>query len=209
MRGSAQASRTESAKRPLIRESIRSRSVVGTLYLVPVIITTGAGILALLLAPVSLRFDSRENQLMIRWLGFSLTKKQLRGKPRKPEEKVGRRGWVARTMRRLLLEDKTFTLKMVHRLFRPAVSVIRSVSVSDMEGTFSVPNPLWNGLLHGVLANVRIKNTRLSMNFEHVNYVKGYLRFYPYKVLRETPGLLIRLPYGRIIRILLSHREVS
>jgi len=68
---------------------------------------------------------------------------------------------------------------------------------------------LWNGLLYGVLANVRIKNIRLSMNFEHINYVKGCLQFYPYKVLREAPGLLIRLPYGRIIRILLSHRDVS
>jgi len=183
--------------------------VSGILYLVLIFIATGVGILALLLAPVSLRFDSRENQMMIRWVGLSLKRKHPQEKPRKPGAKVGRRGWLARAMGHLLLEDRAFTLKMVRRLFRPMISVIRSVSVCDVEGTFSLPDPLWNGLLYGVLANVRIKNIRLSMNFEHINYVKGCLQFYPYKVLREAPGLLIRLPYGRIIRILLSHRDVS
>jgi len=174
-----------------------------------ILISTGVGILALLLVPVSLRFDSREKQLIVRWLGFSIKKKYVPEKPGKPGEEVPRRGWLFRTMGQLIMEDRTLACDMVPRLFRSVVSVIRSVSVRDMEATFSVPDPMWNGLLHGVLANMSTKNAHLSMNFENVNYIRGSIHFYPYRVLREVAGLLIRLPYRRMIRGALSRKKLS
>jgi hypothetical protein len=175
-----------------------------------ILISTGVGILAaLLVVPVSLRFNSSEKQLIVRWLGFSIRKKYVTAKPGKPGKKISWKGWLFRTLGQLVLEDRTLACDMVSRLFRPFVSMIRSVSLRDIEATFSVPDPMWNGLLHGVLANMSTKNVHLSMNFENVTSIRGSIRFYPYRVLMEVLRLLPRLPYRRIIRAALSRKKLS
>ncbi len=166
------------------------------------------GILAFPLAPISLRFDSTQKYLSVGWMGLSVEKKLGRKKPRRPVEKPERekkRNIKAIGLR--LAKDSDLILELFQKGYRSMIDILRSASIQEIEATFSTPDPMWNGVLYGILTNMHFQNVNLSMNFQNINYVRGYLQFYPYKTVKVAAGLLIRLPYRRIIRTALYIRK--
>ncbi len=161
-----------------------------------ILLTLTVAILGFLLIPVSLRFDSTEKSLTVRWMSLSVTKTLGREKPRRPKEKK----WTLKAFGRGLLKDRYLFAELLQKGYRTVIDLVRSVSIREMEATFSTPDPLWNGVLWGVFANIHLENVSLSMNFQNINSVRGWLQFHPYRIIKVAVGLLIRLPYLRIIR---------
>lgn len=162
------------------------------------------GILVSFPIPVSLRFDSSENYIKLEWLGFSITKKLERKKPRRPKEKLKKEEKpVIKAIGRLLVVDRYLLFDLLQKGYHLAIDVLHSVSVRELEADFSTPDPMWNGVLSGIFANTRFKNATLTTNFQNINHVRGWLQFHPQRVVRVVAGLVICLPYGRIIRTVL------
>lgn len=168
-------------------------------YIIP--LTISMGILVFLLIPVSLRFDSTKKYLSVRWMSLSVTKrlgskkpKRLKVKPEKEKKPNIKAIW------RLLLKDRYLIFELFQKGYRSVIDMLQSVSIREMEANFSTPDPMWNGVFCGIFANIHLENVNLSMNFQNINYVRGCLQFYPYKVVKVAAGLLVRLPYRRIIR---------
>jgi len=179
------------------------------------------GIAALLSIPVSLRFDSTQRSLHVGWMGLSFTKslarKRLepskevpvtRKETEKPKEKPKKtkKGKIS-VAGKLLLKERELTIELFQRGYRPILDLFRSVSIREMEASISTPDPMWNGVLAGIFASVPLKDVKLSANFQNVNYVRGSLQVHPYRVVKIAAGLLIRLPYRRIIKTLLSIKK--
>ena len=77
---------------------------------------------------------------------------------------------------------------------------VRTLSFRDSEVSFSLPDPMWNGMLYGILTNIQLQNVSLSVNFEQRNYAKLWVTAYPYRVAWKLAALLIRLPYLNLLR---------
>lgn len=166
------------------------------------------GILTLLLLPVSVRFDSRGRFFNVEWAGFSFTREFGRKKPKRPEEKPKKRGARAlKAVGQVLLRDRYLLLKLSQEGYRLTVDILRSFSIREFEANVSTPDPAWNGVLWGIFSSINLKNVTLRVNFQNTNHVKGWLQFYPYKVLGVISRLLIRLPYRRMIRAILSSKR--
>lgn len=160
------------------------------------------GILVILLTPVSLGFDSTQQNLTVRWMNLSITKRLEKKRPRRPEEKPQReKKRFIKTVGLRLLKDRGLFLELFHKGCHSMIDVLRSVCIREVEATFSTPDPLWNGVFYGILNNIHLKNVSLTMNFQNINYVRGWLQIHPYKIVKVVAGLLIRLPYRRIIKI--------
>lgn len=173
-----------------------------------VLLGISVGILALLLIPISFRLDSSQRSLTVGWMGLSVTRRLGRKKARRPEEKPEKK--KRRTIKaigRLLLKDKYLILELLQKLYRPLLCMLRSASIREIEAKFSTPDPLWNGVLYGIIANIHHKNVKLSVNFQNINYLRGCFQIYPYRVVNAVTGLLIRLPYRRISRAVLSVKK--
>jgi hypothetical protein len=167
-----------------------------------------SGILIFLMIPVSLGFDSVQKCLTVRWLRFSVTKRLGEEKPRGLKEKPKRKKKrVVKAIGRLLLRDRYLFLKLLHEGYRSVIDILRSVSIRELEANLSTPDPMWNGVLWGVFANIHFENVTLATNFQNINYVRGRLQFYPYRIVRVAAGLLVRLPYRRIIRTALTIKK--
>jgi hypothetical protein len=166
-----------------------------------IILAIIAAILVFLLIPVSLRFDSTHKHLTVTWMGLSLTKRLGKEKPRPaketPEKEKKR---TIKAIGKRLLKDKHLTFELLQKAYGTAIDMLRSVSVRKMEATFSTPDPLWNGMLWGIFSNIHLENVDLSVNFQDVNDMQACLEIYPYRIVNIAAGLLIRLPYRRIIR---------
>jgi len=167
------------------------------------------GILIALLVPVSLRFDSTERYLKLGWLGLSVTKDLGRKKPRTPREKPEkeRKRTIKVIIGRCLLKDRDLCLELFQKGYRSARDMVKAVSIRELDVSFSTPDPMWNGVLCGIFANIHLENVTLGANFQNLNQVRGWLRFYPYKVIQVAAVLMIRLPYRRIIRTALYIRR--
>lgn len=166
------------------------------------------GIVFLILTPVSLRFDSRERSLHVRWMGLSVTKRLAKKRPKPAKEKGERK--KRRSFKvpiRLLFKERTLIYEVVQKTFRSILNMLKTVSIHDLEGSFSTPDPALNGMLWGIFSSLQLENVRLSANFQNVNYIRGSLRFYPYKVTRVAATFLIRIPYRPIIRTVLAIRK--
>jgi hypothetical protein len=176
------------------------------IFVIPITILLGIAILLLL--PVSLRFDSRGGFLKVEWAGVPFTREFGRKKPRRPEEKPKKGGARAlKAFGQVLLRDRYLLLKLSQEGYRLTVDVLRSFSIRELEANVSTPDPAWNGVLWGIFSSINLKNVTLTVNFQNINHVKGWLQFYPYKVLGVISGLLVRLPYRRIIRAILSSKR--
>jgi hypothetical protein len=168
------------------------------------------GVLVLLMAPIKLRFDSRQKRLTFHWMGLSATRKLRREKLGETQEEGEReKGRIIKTVGRLFLKDRYLTLELLLKAYRPFVYLLRSVSVRELEASFSTPDPMWNGVLFGIVNNIHHKNARLSVNFQGINYLRGCLEIRPYRLLHATISMLVHLPYRRIIRTILGIRKTE
>jgi hypothetical protein len=158
-------------------------------------------VLLVLAAPISLGYDTGEEWLRIKWLGLSLKKRLGAERPKKPKKTVARKdrrsGWAVLAQ---LWEKRQLCLELIHRAWGCFLEVFRTLSFRDSQATMSLPDPMLNGLLYGVVSNINLKNMDLSVNFENRNYAKIRVTVYPYRVAARLTAFLLHLPYIRIIR---------
>ena len=156
--------------------------------------------LLMLVAPISLGYDSGEKWLRITWLGLTLKKGLEEEKPKKKKAlapKKKRRG-RARLLR--LWEKRELCLELGHRVWRFMLEVFRTLNFRESEASVSLPDPMWNGLLYAMVSNIHLENMDLSVNFENRNYAKIRVTVYPHRVAGQLAILLLKLPYVRILR---------
>jgi len=164
--------------------------------------------LLFLFTPVSLEFDTVKKSLRVGWMCVDHRMRLGRRKPARskaePERKNKSR---ARAIGLYLFEERDMIFELFRKARRPLVNLLRSVSIRNVEGSFSTPDPMWNGVLYGICFDLPLENVHLSANFESINYLKGAVQFYPYKIVDTAVPLLIWLPYRRIIRAFLFIRK--
>jgi hypothetical protein len=165
-----------------------------------VLLALFSGILALLLIPISLGFDSTRKEICVGWLGFSL-KKDLatlwaKKREKRPEKRKGR---IFPAVGRILWKDKSLSMALVQPVSRSVIELIRSISIRELRATLSTPDPVWNGMLWGVLTNFRFKNIRVEANFENINHIEGRFLIHPHRVVSAAVSFVLRLPHRRII----------
>lgn len=108
------------------------------------------------------------------------------------------------------LPGRALIWELVDRVGRFGFEVFRGLSFRNSEVRISLPDPMWNGLLHAVVANLQLKEMNLSVNFDNRNYAKVWVTAYPYWVTWTLASLLLRLPYIRLLRLardLKRHRQ--
>jgi hypothetical protein len=166
--------------------------------------------LVFLLTPVSLGFDTVKKYLHVGWMGINLRiRLDRRKRARAKAEPVRKKKSHAKAIGLYLLKERDLVFELVQKAHRPLMRLLRSVSIRNIEASFSTPDPLWNGILDGICCNLPLENVHLSVNFRNINYAKGELQLYLYKIVQTAVPLLIGLPYRRIIRAFLSIRKFS
>jgi hypothetical protein len=156
----------------------------------------------ILAAPVSLGYDSTEKWFRVKWLGLPITIKPAAEKPKRRRQKAPKK-WKIRglTLFRRLWQGQDLILELVERLGRFGLKVFQTLSFRDSEVSVSLPDPMWNGVLYGVLSNIPLGDLHLSVNFVNRNYAKFWVKVYPYRVVLKLAALLLRLPYFRMVRL--------
>jgi hypothetical protein len=169
-----------------------SYSILGVLLLGLIILTV----------PISLGYDSAEKWFQVKWLGLTLTRRLGGEQPekirRKTSQKLGKLKPGAILPR--LWQQRELVTALIARLGRFVLEVCRTLSFRDSEATVSLPDPMWNGVLYGVLTNIQLKHVNLSVNFENRNYAKLWVTAYPYRLAWKLAALLFRLPYLNLLR---------
>lgn len=166
--------------------------------------------LLFLFTPVSLEFDTAKKSLHAGWMGVDLKIRLDRRKPaRSKAEPERKKKSHAKAIGLYLFEESDLIFELLRKARRPLMRLLQSVSIRNIEASLSTPDPLWNGVLYGICFNFPLENVHLSANFNDINYVKGELQLYPYKIVETAVPLLIGLPYRRIIRVFLSIRKSS
>jgi hypothetical protein len=164
--------------------------------------------LVFLLAPVSLEFDTVKKSLHVGWIGMGIRIRWDRRKPaRSKAEPQRKKKFHAEDIGFYLAEESDLIFELVRKARHPLLRLLQSVSIRNIEASLSTPDPLWNGVLHGLCFILPLENVNLSANFRNINYVKGELQLYPCKIAATAVHLLIGLPYRRIIRALLYVRK--
>ncbi len=170
----------------------------------PYIILLTALFLGILLlgTPLTLSYDSREPRLQLTWLGLTFHPggrggKPDRGKPSRPRgEHLGALGLL-----RLLVRERSLFLDLLAKGFRFGPEFIRRLSFKDSRAAVSLPDPMANGLLCALVASYPLPGLRLRVNFQGVNFACIVVTCYPYRVAPPLAGLLLHLPYGRLLRL--------
>ncbi len=157
--------------------------------------------IAILAVPISLGYDSVEKWFQVRWLGLTITKRLAAAKPKEPRKiaKKKRKTHDLAVMARFW-QKRDLVAALLNQIGRFVLEVVRTLSFRDSAASFSLPDPMWNGVLYGVLSNIHLQDVNLSVNFEQRNYAKIWVTVYPHRVARQLTALLIRLPYLNIIR---------
>lgn len=166
-------------------------------------------VIIILAVPISLGYNSLEKWLKVRWLGFTFTKGLDGEKPKKPkklkkpkkipESPITKKKVYGPT--RLLWQRRDLLRELGGKSLGFAREVWQTLVFRDSEATFSLPDPLWNGIFSAVLLNFQVRNLDLWVNFEERNYAKIWVTIYPYRVLGKLAVFLCHLPYGRLIRL--------
>jgi hypothetical protein len=166
-------------------------------------------VLVFLFTPVSLEFDTVKKSFRVGWRGVDLRIRLDRRKPaRSKAEPERKKKSHAKAIGLYLFEESDLIFELIRKARRPLMRLLQSVSIRNIEGSFSTPDPLWNGVLYGICCfSLPLEHVHLSANFKDINYVKGELQLYPYKIVETAVPLLIGLPYRRIIRAFLSIRK--
>ena len=163
-------------------------------------------VVVILVVPISLGYDSTQKCFRLKWLGLTLTKitqaKQPTERSPKPV-KTAKKIWKlpASAFAELLWTRWGLVWEIIAPIRRFCLEVCRTVSFWDSKVCLSLPDPMWNGLLYGVLANLHLPALNLSVNFENHNYAKIWAKVYPYRVVQNLAILLLRLPYVRLLRL--------
>lgn len=178
-----------------------------TLLALIISLTLFTGILAILLMPTSIRFDSTERLVRVGWSTFSVTIKPgskaraAKGKPKKRIEKL------LQTLGRLSMRDPRLLLAILRTAGRSVNDLARSITVREFEADLSLPDPLSNGVLWGILAGLPVKRVTLRVNFQNINRVRGHVQASPYRLLAVAGCFLVRLPHRRVIGTLTRLRR--
>jgi hypothetical protein len=116
---------------------------------------------------VSLSWDSREGSVLVKW-GKIFSFEWSKGKAF-----VGVLGIRKRLDHRAL--QRPSAIRLSH--LKEAARFLRGWRVEDLEGTFSLPNPMVNGLCYGlreILDNEREdRQRRVTVNFLGENWLRG------------------------------------
>lgn len=159
-------------------------------------------VIIILAAPLSLGYDSLEKRLKVRWLGLRITRGLGRAKPKKsPKSTTGKKKPRGPFALRPIWRQRDLVRELIQKVLGFALEVCRTLSFRDSEATFSLPDPMWNGMLYGVLSNINLQNVNLSLNFEQQNYAKIWVTVYPYRVVQKLAVFLLHFPYLRTIRL--------
>jgi len=157
-------------------------------------------------APVRLRYDSDDKRLRATWLGLSYTRHFGTKEPRqqKPEATPTR---SRQPTARRLWQDRDLVAQVCRELWTALKALCRVATFQGTEASVSLPDPMWTGVVSGLLAAVRVDQLRLSANFENVNYARIRVRFRPYQFLWILAAAAMRLPCVRILRTVRSIRK--
>jgi len=159
-------------------------------------------VIIILAAPLSLGYDSLEKWLKVRWLGLTITRRLGQEKPKKFSRRAaGKKKTGAPLAMRPLWRQRDLVRELIRKLAGFAWEVGRTLTFRDSEATFSLPDPMWNGMLYAVISNINVQDVNLSVNFEQRNYAKIWVTLYPYRILPKLAVFLCHLPYGRTIRL--------
>ncbi|MHB8068853.1 MAG: hypothetical protein ACYDIC_13265 [Desulfobaccales bacterium] len=157
----------------------------------------------LLMTPVSLGYNSLEQWLKVRWLGVTITRGLGRKKPKQPKK-------IPKSLKakkssfegvRLLWRQRDLVRELLQKLLGLALQVYQTLSFRDSEAHFSLPDPMWNGMLYAVLTNIEAQELNLSVNFEERNYAKIWVTVYPYRVMQKLAVFLLHFPYLRTLKL--------
>lgn len=195
-----------------------------------VLIALGAALLAVLLltgvalfSPLVFTLDSGNWQVRVRWLGAMEYRRPLPGgkgesglliagrsvglparKARRKPERVGAAGRkyakAGRFARRCLREPAI--RNVLARKFGELVrGILRSVCFSRRQITVSLPDPAWNGMLAGWLAQCGdSRGMACRINFTGENGVLFVGQLYPYRITKALLLFLAGLPYRMLYR---------
>jgi hypothetical protein len=158
--------------------------------------------LVVLVAPISVRYESEAGWFMVNWLGLTKTKRLdgrqparlgniIAGARKSPNLAVIRRLWHKRDLCRELIRWAGGLV----------LEVMRTLTFRDSAVGLSLPDPMWNGLLYAVVTHIHLKNVDLSVNFANRNYARIQVTVYPYRVARKLAVFLLHLPYLRLGRL--------
>jgi len=162
----------------------------------------------ILAAPLSLGYDSLEQRLQWRWLGLTITSELGREKPGKPRKsRAAKKQGRGPANLGLLWRQRDLVRELIHKLLGFAWEVCRTLTFRDSEATFSLPDPMWNGMLYAVLTNINVRDVNLSVNFEARNYAKIWVTIYPYRVFQKLAVFLLHFPYIRVFRLAWALRK--
>lgn len=156
--------------------------------------------LLILAVPVSLGYDTGEPWLKIKWLGLTLRKSLTEKKKLKQKAKTTTSPKRSRPVMLRLWEKRDLCLELLQRFWHLFLAVLRTLNFRGSEAGISLPDPMWNGLLSGVVSNIHVDNFSLLVNFDNRNYAKIRVTVYPYRVMRQVTIFLLRLPYLRMMR---------
>jgi hypothetical protein len=191
--------------------------VLGAILLVALLLIAVA-----LFVPLVCLIDSGTWQLRVRWLaaleywrplpgakgetGLSIAGKSIglpgrrtrrKGAPRTPRKS---RATVGRFLRRCL-GSPSIRRALAKRLPELWRGIRSSVSLTRRQIRVSLPDPAWNGMLAGWLAQTGgSRASALSINFVGENTVLLEVRVYPYRIAEALLVFLARLPYRALVR---------
>jgi len=165
------------------------------------VILAGTIILA---APLSLGYNSLEKCFKVRWLGLTITRGLGREKPKKPKkipQPIPPKKAPGLGAMRLIWRQRDLVRELIRKLLGLAWEVYQTLSFRDSEATFSLPDPMWNGMLYAVIHHIHVQEVNLSVNFEERNYARIWVTVYPYRVAQKLAVFFINFPYIRTIRL--------
>jgi hypothetical protein len=184
---------------------------------------------AALFTPFILTIDSGKRQMRIRWLGSLEYWRPLPGTEGEPglsiagmsirfrERRTRQAGGEAAASRRAApkprndyrrmgrfvrgcLREPSIRVGLVKNLARLWRGIVQSISFTHRQIELSLPDPAWNGMLAGWLAQTSAGRRAIRVNFVGGSSVLLEARLYPYRVAEAFVFFLGRLPYRALLR---------
>jgi len=195
-------------------------------------LAVAAGLLVLF-SPVVVSVDTDGTQMQVRWMALrcrvslaggrletqasfaglplqgvvaKIKAKVRRSKEKKPGKQEGKRSSAfLRRVLRACAGDAQIRRAVARQTGNLARGVLRSVELSNWESDLSLPDPAWNGMLAGLLAQQQWKHSgkrcrRFGVNFTGENRLQLEARFYPHRTVKALCGFFLGLPYRAIYR---------
>jgi hypothetical protein len=159
-------------------------------------------VMVILLAPITLKYNSAESRFQVKWLGLTFTKRLGEEKPRKIRKKARKKWQVyGSATAGSLWRHRDLLRKLFHQVWQFLLDVWRTLVFRECEAAISLPDPMLNGLLYGMLINTPLPQAGLWVNFEQRNYARIAVTVYPYRVAGKFIVMLFHLPYLKMLRL--------